>query len=117
MEPSGLAVDTSGFVYVTGFYSGSGLESPLLPNDSFVSGFVAVLRPTGEVFYSRSFWGSGSRVNPYAIAARSIADVVGVGYFNAAPLESPAFPLIGQGDGFLFRIRGLDQIMSDGFEG
>lgn len=97
-KPQGLAVDSSGNVYVSGTMDAA-LTSPatlalLGTND----GFALKLDTSGNTTWLRGFGGAGANTDGSGIAVTGSGDIYVTGTFGNANLTSPAVTKIGTND-------------------
>ncbi len=99
-----IAADSSGNVYLGGFFYTASLTSPVLPLLGVNDAFALKLDSSGALAWSKNYGGSGSSAQAKAIAADSAGNVVVGGYFENASLTTPALTLGGSKDALLIRV-------------
>ena len=99
----GIAVDTSGSVYLVGDVIGS-LTNPALTMIGFQDGFAFKLDSSGATTWAKNFGGSGASAYGQGIAVDGSGNVYLGGYFTFANLTTPALAKIGSQDAFAFKL-------------
>lgn len=99
-----IATDSSGNVYLGGFFYTASLTSPALPLIGANDAFALKLDSSGALAWSKNYGGGSSVAQAKAIAADSAGNVVVGGYFETASLSTPALTLGGSADALLIRV-------------
>ncbi len=105
-EGQSIAVDTSGNVYLNGFFSQGNLTTPALPKIGSTDTFVMKIDSVGTRVWAKNFGGAG--VSGSALGANVAADASGNVYvssrFGGANLTSPALTIIGTADTYVVKL-------------
>ena len=99
-----MAVDTSGNVYLAGYFE-LGLTTPPLvivgARDAFVLKLDSI---TGAIIWARNFGGAAARAMGQALAVDESGNVILSGDFDSGSLTTPVLPQIGNQDAFALRL-------------
>ncbi len=99
-----IAVDSSGNVFLGGYYYGANLTTPALSKIGTYDAFAFKLNAAGATTWARSYGGSGASAFGYAIAADSSGNMVLGGYFQSGNLTTPALTRGGSKDALVIRV-------------
>ncbi len=113
-ESAGLAIDTSGNVYVAGISSAT-WGSPVRPYAGGGDTFVAKLNASGALQWNTFLGGSGADLG-IGIAVDTIGNVYATGGSNAT-WGSPARPYAGGSDAFVAKLNSGGALLSNTFLG
>ncbi len=98
---SGIAIDGSDNVFVTGYFSAD-LTTPTLVLIGSIDGYVIKIDSTGTTAWTRGINGAGSATYGFAAKADSSGNVYVAGRFSSS-LTTPALTKVGTADGFVIR--------------
>jgi len=104
-QTQATAVDTSGNVYIAGYFNGATLVmgSVTLTRIGNEDAFVAKLDANGTVVWAKNYGGFGANVNGYGIAVDGSGQVYLTGTFDA-DLTTPVLTIIGYDDVFALKL-------------
>lgn len=100
----GVAVDTSGNVYLFGHFEGANLVTPALTKIGTRDAFVLKLDPSGNTAWAKNFGGTGTFTQGNGIAIDGSGNVYLGGFYNSGELTTPSLPHIGSEDAFAFKL-------------
>jgi hypothetical protein len=100
----GIAVDSSGNVYLGGYFSFANLTTPALARIGMQDAFAIKLDSSGNTTWSRRYGGSSAQVYPRNIAVDGSGNVYLGGHFGNANLTTPALTRIGDFDTFAIKL-------------
>ena len=100
----GLAADSSGNVYLGGFFQNADLTTPSLTKIGTIDAFAIKLDTTGTITWAKNFGGNGATASGQGLAADSSGNVYLGGYFQNGNLTTPALARIGNGDAFAIKL-------------
>jgi hypothetical protein len=100
VQLQGSAVDGSGNVYLTGYFTSTTLEAPgnILTRIGVQDAFVVKLDSSGTVIWAKNFGGVGATAIGFGLAVDGSSNVYMGGYFQTANLTTPALTVIGVRD-------------------
>ena len=99
----GIAVDTSGNIYLGGHFYGANLTTPALVKIGNQDAFAFKLDSAGNSVWAKNFGGSGASATG-RVAVDASGNVYLGGYFTGANLTNPALTKIGGNDAFAFKL-------------
>src|SRR6185369_13821593 len=100
---NGIAVDSSGNVYLGGAFQTANLTTPALTKIGTQDAFALKLDPSGATTWAKNFGGSGAWANGYGIAVDGTGNVYLSGTFSAN-FTTPALTKIGANDAFAIKL-------------
>ena len=100
----GLAVDTTGNVYFTGYFLTASLTTPTVTKIGTRDALAIKLDSSGNTTWAKNFGGSGASTTGRGITVDSTGNVYLSGFFNAASTTTPALALIGAQDAFALKL-------------
>lgn len=100
----GIAIDSSGNVFLGGYFSTASLTTPPVTRIGVSDASVIKLDSSGNVAWTKNFGGSGASAFGQSIAVDSAGNAYLGGYFQTANLTTPAFTRIGTRDTFVIKI-------------
>jgi len=102
VNPTGMAVDGTGNVYLGGYFGGANLTTPSLTLIGAQDAFAIKLGSTsGNITWSKNFGGSGALTYEQSIAVDGTGNVYLAGSFISGNLTTPALTQIGAQDAFI----------------
>ncbi|MEI8090227.1 MAG: fibronectin type III domain-containing protein [Opitutaceae bacterium] len=111
VTPNGLVVDGAGAIHVGGYFSGSGLSTPVLAKVSTAANkpdaFVLKLDNNGTTLWAKNFGGESAATTGSCLAVDVNANVYLGGYFESGDLTVPAISKITRSadwDGFVIKL-------------
>ena len=99
-----IAIDTSGNVYLGGYFEIANLTTPALTRVGIYDAFAFKLDHAGTSVWARNFGGSAASAVALGIAVDASGSVYLGGYFTGADLTTPALTKIGATDAFAFKL-------------
>jgi hypothetical protein len=100
----GIAVDSSGNVYLGGYIQSADLTTPALTKIGVDDAFALKLDSSGAVTWARNFGGSGAYAYFNGIAVDGSGNIYLGGHFRSANLTIPALTKIGTFDAFTLKL-------------
>jgi hypothetical protein len=104
----GIAVDSTGNVYLVGYFGAANLTTPALTEIGTYIGaydaFAIKLDSTGATTWAKNFGGSGAGANGYSITVDGSGNVYLGGYLYTGNLTTPALTKIGTQDAFVIKL-------------
>jgi hypothetical protein len=100
----GVAVDSSGYVYLSGDFMTANLTTPALTKMGAQDGLVLKLDSSGTTTWAKSFSGSGASITARGLALDSSGNTYFSGYFESGALTTPALSLIGTKDALAIKL-------------
>jgi hypothetical protein len=99
-----VAVDSSGNVYLGGYFSGGNLTTPALTKIGDQDAFVLKLDSSGNTTWFKNYGGVGASTYGKSVAVDGSGNVYLGGEFQSANLTTPALTKIGNRDAFVFKL-------------
>ena len=100
----GVAVDSSGNVYLSGDFMTASLTTPALTKIGSQDGLVLKLDSSGTTTWAKSFGGSGASITARGLALDSSGNSYFSGYFESGALTTPALAQIGTKDALAIKL-------------
>jgi hypothetical protein len=100
----GVAVDSSGNVYLSGDFMTANLTTPALTKIGTQDGLVLKLDSSGTTTWAKSFSGSGASITARGLALDSSGNTYFSGYFESGALTTPALSQIGTKDALAIKL-------------
>ena len=100
----GVAVDSSGSVYLSGDFMTASLSTPVLTKIGTQDGLVLKLDSSGTTTWAKSFGGSGASITARGLALDSSGNTYFSGYFESGALTTPALSQIGSKDALAIKL-------------
>ena len=100
----GIAVDSSGNVYLGGYFYNASLTTPPLTKFGGNDAFALKLDATGTTTWAGNYGGTGADAIGQCIAVDGDGNVYLGGYFYTASLTTPAVTKIGSQDAFALKL-------------
>ena len=100
----GVAVDSSGYVYLSGDFMTANLTTPALTKMGTQDGLVLKLDSSGTTTWAKSFSGSGASITARGLALDSSGNTYFSGYFESGALTTPALSQIGTKDALAIKL-------------
>jgi hypothetical protein len=99
-----IALDSSGNVYLGGYFSGANLTNPALTKIGTGDAFATKLDSSGTVVWAKNYGGAGAMAYGQSIAVDSGGNVYLGGYLSFASLTTPVVTKIGTSDALAFKL-------------
>ncbi len=99
-----IAVDDSGNIYLSGYFNGSDLTTPVLSLRGNEDAFAAKLDVSGNIIWARNFGGGGAWAEGQSVATDGIGNVFLTGQFRSANMAAPPLAIMGDSDAFVIKL-------------